>query len=215
MHEGWCAPNETPVSVSTTPQATATMAGVSKARFQTNKYSTMPSERSSCVDESTMFDQNGKCDAANIQEASEQHLSGDNLANEDDFEIEYDQEPDVGVRTRKPYTITRARKSWTDEEHNGFLDALSRYELRDGVVGQTKKQITLRKPATHKEVLERPRRTSRRGRSVCSSNTFLYSCWTFLWLCQCSRFLHAFFWTCGSCNWVPLLNRHSHLSSNR
>jgi hypothetical protein len=33
-------------------------------------------------------------------------------------------EDDGGRRVRKPYTITKSRESWTDPEHDKFLEAL-------------------------------------------------------------------------------------------
>ncbi|RZS16191.1 hypothetical protein BHM03_00048150 [Ensete ventricosum] len=31
---------------------------------------------------------------------------------------------DVGKKTRKPYTITKSRESWTEQDHDKFLEAL-------------------------------------------------------------------------------------------
>ena len=32
-----------------------------------------------------------------------------------------------GKKVRKPYTITKSRESWTDEEHDKFLESLQLY----------------------------------------------------------------------------------------
>eukprot|EP00959_Pyramimonas_sp_CCMP1952_P036388 761772-Pyramimonas_sp.AAC.1 len=38
-----------------------------------------------------------------------------------------DFDDDGQTKVRKPYTVTNSRKSWTDEEHNTFLEALEKY----------------------------------------------------------------------------------------
>uniref|UniRef100_A0A0E0PSF8 SANT domain-containing protein n=3 Tax=Oryza TaxID=4527 RepID=A0A0E0PSF8_ORYRU len=37
-------------------------------------------------------------------------------------------EDDGGRRVRKPYTITKSRESWTDPEHDKFLEALQLFD---------------------------------------------------------------------------------------
>ena len=53
-------------------------------------------------------------------------------------------------KSRKPYTITKPRESWTKEEHNQFLDALKLYERDWKQIGQlipTKSIIQIRSHA--------------------------------------------------------------------
>ena len=62
-------------------------------------------------------------------DASEPELSVDGdegkEAKDSDGEAN-DQVDEFGVRIRKAYTITRARKSWTEQEHADFLEALNK-----------------------------------------------------------------------------------------
>uniref|UniRef100_A0A7S0SCH7 HTH myb-type domain-containing protein n=1 Tax=Mantoniella antarctica TaxID=81844 RepID=A0A7S0SCH7_9CHLO len=36
--------------------------------------------------------------------------------------------PEVNSKARKPYTITKSRESWTDTEHDQFLEAITLYD---------------------------------------------------------------------------------------
>ena len=58
--------------------------------------------------------------------------------------------PPEGKKSRKPYTITKPRESWTKEEHSQFLDALKLYERDWKQIGQlipTKSIIQIRSHA--------------------------------------------------------------------
>jgi len=45
-----------------------------------------------------------------------------------DSDSKMDVSPGGSRKTRKPYTITKARENWTDEEHTKFLEALKVYD---------------------------------------------------------------------------------------
>lgn len=56
----------------------------------------------------------------------------------------------VLLQTRKPYTITKARERWTDDEHTRFLEGMSLYGRSWGKVAnhvQTKTTIQIRSHA--------------------------------------------------------------------
>ena len=58
-----------------------------------------------------------------IEELNEELLDEESEEEHDEFGNLLD---DEAKKVRKPYTITKSRESWNDEEHNLFLEALSK-----------------------------------------------------------------------------------------
>lgn len=119
-------------------QATGAMAGDSVGRVESEH----EKQNDSTIDETSVnvcrnSYVNSKAQAEpSVEEASVQDDLG-GIGNEEDFlNDEYGQELErnnTGVRIRKPYTLTRARKTWTNEEHKCFLEALSRCVVLNGM----------------------------------------------------------------------------------
>lgn len=47
----------------------------------------------------------------------------------DDTSLHFGSEDPGGKKIRKPYTITKSRETWTDQEHDKFIEALHLYVL--------------------------------------------------------------------------------------